>query len=198
MKNLLVRKYFSFKDQKYYDTKDKNFKWPNIAHGTYNSNKKFYAVVLERCKEDTISLVLGEGFHCSNEEEMDEAISHHGVVHFNFIDNYVDVLNYKNPITKYFYRVENSLEKENYSINHLNINPSSIKTNKGLIRDKINIEISYTFERNDAFNYIKRSNDALYMDYYLWLNNRQFYYERIYKRIQDVISNIGGIFNLYR
>ena len=32
------------------------------------------------------------------------------------------------------------------------------------------------------------------MGYYLWLNNKLDYSERVYQRIQDIISNIGGIF----
>ena len=31
------------------------------------------------------------------------------------------------------------------------------------------------------------------MDYYLWLNNRVQFFERTFKRIQDVFSDIGGI-----
>ena len=31
------------------------------------------------------------------------------------------------------------------------------------------------------------------MIYYFWLNNRMQYYERTYKKVQDVISSIGGI-----
>ena len=33
----------------------------------------------------------------------------------------------------------------------------------------------------------------IYMVYGFYLKNIMDYYERIYKRIQDVISNIGGI-----
>jgi len=192
-KSACIRKYFSYKDQKYYDTGDINFKWPEMAHGTFNKNKSYYSVILERCREDTINLVLGKGHHCKNDTEMDEILSHHGVVHFNFIDNYIDALNYSYPVTKYFYRVENSLDKDHYTINHLNFNPSLIKTNYGLFWDKYSQETSYSYERNDAFTY-ELGEEKIYMGYYLWLNNKLFYSERIYQRVQDVISNIGGIF----
>ena len=46
-----IRKYFNSNEQKYYNTDDKNFRWPNIAHGTYNKNNTFYLVTLEKCKE---------------------------------------------------------------------------------------------------------------------------------------------------
>ena len=41
--------------------------------------------------------------------------------------------------------------------------------------------------------YSRDSNDE-YLVYYFWLKNRLLIYERIYKRIQDLISIIGGIF----
>ena len=164
-----------------------------MAHGTYNKNSTFYSVFIERCREETINLILGNEYHCSNNTEMDDILSHHGVVHLNFINNYINVLNYSHPITKYIFKVENSLEKEHYSINHLNFNPTLIKTNNGLIWDKFSQEASYSFERNDAYTYeIKR--EEVYMGYYLWLNNKLDYSERVYQRIQDIISNIGGIF----
>ena len=192
-KSACIRKYFSQKDQKYYDTGNINFKWPEMAHGTFNKNKTYYSVILERCREDTIDLVLGKGHHCKNDTELDEILSHHGVVHFNFIDNYIDALNYSYPVTKYFYRVENSLDKDHYTINHLNFNPSLVKTNYGLFWDRYSQETSYSYERNDAFTY-ELGEEKIYMGYYLWLNNKLFYSERIYQRVQDVISNIGGIF----
>ena len=192
-KSACIRKYFSYQDQKYYDTGDIKFRWPEMAHGTYNKNSTFYSVFIERCREETINLILGNEYHCSNNTEMDDILSHHGVVHLNFINNYINVLNYSHPITKYIYKVENSLEKEHYSINHLNFNPTLIKTNNGLIWDKFSQEASYSFERNDAYTYeIKR--EEVYMGYYLWLNNKLDYSERVYQRIQDIISNIGGIF----
>ena len=193
-KSACIRKYFSSQEQKYYNTGDANFRWPEMAHGTYNKNKTFYSVFLERCSEETINLVLGNGYHCVNDTEMDELLSHHGVVHFNFIDNYINVLNYSYPVTKFINSIENSLEKEHYSINHINFNPSLIKTNNGLIWDKFSQEASYLYERNDAYTYEIRK-EEVYMGYYLWLNNRLSYSERVYPRIQDVISNIGGIFH---
>ena len=111
---------------------------------------------------------------------------------FFFIDNYIDVLNYNNPITKFFFRIENVISTDSYPTNHLNYNPSLIKTHNGLIFDHINNELSYSYERNDVFTY--NDNNKTYTVYYLWLNNRINYYERNYKRIQDIISEIGGIY----
>ena len=144
---------------------------------------------MERCEESTINLILGKDIHCRNESEIR---LYNSAAHLFYIDNYIDVLNYKNPITKYFYRIENSLQNNNYPINHLNFNPSLIKTHNGLITDKIKNEISYSYERNNAYSY--NDDNKTYTVYYFWLNNRMNYYERSYKRIQEIISSMGGIY----
>ena len=50
-------------------------------------------------------------------------------------------------------------------------------------------------DRNDVFTY-PNENHELYMVYYFWLKNRMNYYERNYKRLQDVTSSIGGIYQI--
>ena len=61
-----IREYFNPKDQKYYDTGDPKFRWPEMAHGTYNKNYKIYNLIIEKCQEDTINYILGENSHCKN------------------------------------------------------------------------------------------------------------------------------------
>ena len=47
-------------------------------------------------------------------------------------------------------------------------------------------------DRNDV--YIKNNDDKnIYLSYCFFLKNIMEYYERSYKRVQDVISSIGGI-----
>ena len=41
-KSACIRKFFDSTKQKYYDTNDPEFKWPVLAHGTFNPNNKFY------------------------------------------------------------------------------------------------------------------------------------------------------------
>ena len=114
-----------------------------------------------------------------------------GVSHFYFIDQYIDVFNYNEPIRKYFYRIENIIEKNAYTTNHLNFNPSLLVTHNGVVFDKIEEQISYVYDRNDAF--VGQEAENVFMGYYLWLNNRMQFFERTYKRLQDVFSDIGGI-----
>ena len=187
-----IRKYFNSTEQKYYDTEDPKFKWPKMEHGTYHQDNKFYAIVLEKCEEETINLTLGEGFHCKSEAEINETIDTYSAAHLFYIDYYIDVLNYNQPYTKFISRLENSFHLDYYTVNHLYFNPSKVKSHNGLIYDHIEEEASYTYDRNDFLYY--PNNKKIYMIYSFWLNNRMHYYERIYKRLPDVLSDIGGIY----
>lgn len=186
-----IRKYFNSTTQKYYDIGNENFKWPKMAHGTYNPENKFYNIIVEKCKENTMKLIFGENAKCRNESEIEEILELGAISHFYFIDQYIDVFNYKQPIRKYFYRIENKIEKNVYTTNHLNFNPSLLVTHNGIVFDRINEEMTYVYDRNDAF--VGKEAEDICMDYYLWLNNRVQFFERTYKRMQDVFSDIGGI-----
>ena len=164
-----------------------------MAHGTYNNKSQFYSIILGRCKEETINLILGgENNHCTTGQQLKEIIGLSSIAHMFYVDYYVDVLNYKNPNTKFLNRVENVINFENYIMNNLNFDPILLKTHNGLVLDNIEEEEAYLYERNDVLTYQNNGNE-IYTVYYFFLSNNQKYYERSYKRIQDIISNIGGI-----
>ena len=193
-KSACIKKYFDVDKQKYFDIGELEFRWPAMAHGTYNNKSQYYAIILERCKEETINLILGgENNHCTTDEQLKEIIGLSSIAHMFYVDYYVDVLNYKNPNTKFLNRVENVINFENYPMNNLNFDPVLIKTHNGLVLDHIEEEEAYLYERNDVLTYQNRNDIDIYTVYCFWLNNNLKYYERTYKRIQDVISNIGGI-----
>ena len=190
-----IRKYFSMEDQKYYDIDDPKFKWPVISHGTYNSNYQIYNIVIESCKEDTIDLILGEGSHCKEAEfyEINENFSYFAVAYLYFINNFIDIIKYEKPKKQFLFAVEGTLYKNEYTANHLNFGPAQIKTHNGLIFDNIEEETFHIFERNDVFTSEKAGLD-IFTSFVFWLKNTMNFHERDYKRIQDVISSIGGIY----
>ena len=191
-KSACIKKYYNSLDGKYYDKDNPNFKWPIIAYKNNSSEKKYYSIIIEKCEEETLELILGKGNKCKNDKNMENYFTGDWGTLLKFIDHYIDVLDFKDPNRKYFYNIENTLNKDNFSINHLNFNPSSIITNKGIFLDDIKNELSYIYERNDVFTE-KNINNDIYMIYNFWMINRMQYYKRIYKTIQDVISDIGGI-----
>ena len=186
-----IRKYFNSSEEKYYETDDPKFVWPTLEHGTYHLENKMYTIVLERCKEDTVSLILGEGSHCNSDEKTYEILSQSGV-RLYYINNYIDVLK-KNPILKFFNKIENGLQLNKYPMNNMNFNPTNVKTHNGLILDNIEIVESYGFERNDVYTYDNGESNFFSL-YSFYLKNNMNFYERSYKRIQDIISDIGGIY----
>ena len=193
-KSACIRKYYSIEDKKYYDTSEPKFRWPEIAHGSYHKNYKIYSIVVEKCKEESLNVISGEGQQCRNFFDSDNLNTpFYGIVYFYFVNQYIDVLNYENPNIKFIYIIEDSLVRNSYSNNIINFRPTLVKTHNGLIFDNIKEKIGYLFDRNDVVN-TKVDNNEYFTTYTIWLKNIMNYNKRSYKRIQDVISSIGGIY----
>ena len=189
-----IKKFFNRTEQKYYDIGDPNFVWPEIAYGTFNEHNKLYGIYIQRCNNNLINHILGDGNQCKNETEFKNYFNAEGskVMNLYFINNYINVINYSNPNNKFFYKIENPINIEQYSSNDININPTLVKSHDGFILDHVKEDVSYMFDRNDV--YIKNNDDKnIYLSYCFFLKNIMEYYERTYKRVQDVISSIGGI-----
>ena len=192
-KSACIRKYFNSSEQKYYDIGEPKFKWPTLEHGTYHPENTIYSIILEKCQEDTLSLILGEGNHCKNDEEIKELLLPQPGVRLFYISNYIDVLNYKSPIIKFFNEIENGIQIDKFTMNNINFNPTNITTHNGFFLDNIEIEESYGYDRNDIYTFENEEQNYFSL-YCFWLKNNMNYYERTYKRVQDIISDIGGIY----
>lgn len=207
-----IRKYYNPTTKKYYDTNDKeNFIWPSIEHGMSHPTYTFYGIIIEKCKNDNLRRILGLN-NCKSNEIIDNYIYSNAIV-LRIIDHYSDVLNYKEPFTKYFYSISNLLFPKSYTINNMNFNPALIKTHNGIILDNVVEERSFLFSQNEKVTMdeeieikddegrpiYNENNEKMYRStgivssYYFWLQNRLQIYERNYKRLQDILSNIGGL-----
>ena len=193
-----ISKYYNHNDKKYFNFGEIGFKWPEIAHGKNNKNNKFYNIIIGKCDEDVLKLILGEDedYKCENESTIKNFIESETPRTFNlyFKDNYINILNYNNPISNYFNLIENLMNFDKYSINNLNFIHSSIQTDVGIFHDNIIENISYSFDRNEEQLKDRKNFDA-FLGYRFLLNNLGFFYERDYKKIQDCISNLGGVYN---
>ena len=134
----------------------------------------------------------GENYHCKSNQEIELFVNNLVVFYFYFINNYIDILNYKNPITKYLFNIEHIFSNNQYTQNHLNFNPSNIKSHNGLIFDTVQENNYYIYDKNDIFKEDSEES-GIYSVIIFWLKNTMNYYERPYKKFQDVISSIGGI-----
>jgi hypothetical protein len=186
-KSACIKKYFDSSEQIYFDIGNPKFRWPVLSHGTFNINNQFYCVIVEGCKNDTISQILDGNQKCIYNPLIGIKTSY-----FYFINQFIDILNYKKPTIKFLDRIENGINKYSYFLNNLNIFPSKVKTHNGYIIEKVEEEKGYIYERNDVVTEINNE-DIIYIAYNIWLKNILNDYDRTYKKIQDVFSNIGGI-----
>ena len=190
-----IRKYFNKEEQKYYDVGDPKFRWPVIAHGTANKDEQLYNIIAEKCEQSTLNLILGEGHQCKNLSEFESILNNNffGELFIYIINHSVDISNYTNPYKKYIEMVGNVLFNNYYSVNHLNFNPSIIRTYNGLIYDTFNEEYAPIFERHEVYQFDKEKTN-IYSIFAIWLKNKLYKNERSYKKLQDVISSVGGIY----
>jgi len=191
-----IKKYYDLNTQSYYSVGDPNFVWPQIGHGTFHENSTLYSIVMDSCSEETIGEILGNDYHCRTGAEIGQFYSNvtgTRVFQLYFLNKFMNVLDYNNPDKTFIFRLESPFSSTQYSANDLNFNPLLLKTHKGLVFDRIKQDISYSFDRNDVYTG-DRNQIPIFVSYTFFLKNIMNYYERSYKRVQDIISNIGGIY----
>ena len=189
-----IQKYYNLGKGKpgYYDINDENFEWPVIKHGASSQNFSFYGVVIKRCQNTTFRK---QNFQvCAPDEEINKYISN-TFISFTILDHYVDVLNYEDPISKFFYSITSGLKSNSYIANSLNFNPGLVKTYDDLFIDKTKVQHTYFFTQNIQATSSSERNDFLAV-FMMWLQNSQQYYERRYPKIQDALPQIGGFISV--
>jgi hypothetical protein len=111
------------------------------------------------------------------------------------LNNYVDISSYNNPVKNFIYRLDTPYYPKHYTVSYLNINPAKVNTKDGIILDNGKEEETYIYERNDAY-IIDKENENLYAIYGFILKNIINIYERNYSKIYEIISDIGGVFEI--
>jgi hypothetical protein len=147
---------------------------------------------MEKCRNDTTKQ-LSDGKKCNSEDKIIEYIQNNSIS-LQLLDNYPDVVNYENPFTKYFCSITNGLFEDGYTINHLNLNPATLITDDDLFFEKTKEIESYFYEQNEKVT--GNSGNGIYVAFYFWMQNRKQYYERKYSKLQDALSDIGGLGSL--
>ena len=192
-----IRKYYDVKKRQFFNTGEPGFRWPVIEKGCSNPNRTYYGIVIQRC--DQIPEILkDQGPSCSNTEKIISTINNVSLK-YQLVDHYADMLNYEMPFTKYFYEVTSAITNGVYIVNHLNFNPANMLTHNGLFFDNQVHERSYFFTQNEKHTIDKsvlsaeQTTNGCLIGIYFWMQNTLQYYERNYDRIQDVLSDIGGV-----
>ena len=196
-KSACIRKYYDKNKKIYFNTGEEGFRWPVVSKGCSNPDRTYYGIILQRCDESP-NILKTQGPDCKNESEITKEISKVDLK-FQIIDHYADVLNYKMPFTKYFYEVTSAITNGVYIINHLNFNPANMLTYNGIFFENKIEAWSYYFIQNEKHTIEPRilaedqSTNGCLIGIYFWMQNTLQYYVRNYNRLQDVLSDIGGI-----
>ena len=195
-----IRKYYDVEKHKYFKTGEDGFRWPVIVKGCSNPDRTYYGIIMQRCDKASEFLTENGEPTCRTSSEINNV---EDSVSFNFqiIDHYADMLNYEMPFTKYFYEVTSSITTGNFVIQHLNFNPANMITHNGYFFDNQVEEKAYFFTQNEkqTVSFTRAEMDegktinGCLIGVYFWMQNTLQYYERTYDRIQDILSDIGGI-----
>ena len=185
-----IRKYYNKEEKKYYNTNEKGFIWPNILHGCSHPNRTFYGIIVEKCRNTSLKF-LSDGKYCKSQKEIIDYIKTSSI-NFQLIDQFTDILNYTTPYRKYFYSISNGLFEESYTTNHLNLNPTKLISDEGNFFEWKKETLSYFFDLNEKVTSSSGSS-GIYVAFYFWMQNRMQYYERVYEKVQDVLSDVGGL-----
>ena len=190
-KSACIKKFYKLNDT-YYDINDKNFEWPIIKHGVSNPNFSIFGVIVRKCQNTSFRL---ENFGiCDSENEINEYIKN-SVLSFFIKDNYVDILNYKNPVSNFLFKVDNGINAHSFLLNNLNFYPGLIKSFDDLFNDNFVEQTTYFFYQNSKQTYLIQNTQYLGA-FYIWLQNSQQYYERHYHKIRDAMAEMGGYANI--
>jgi hypothetical protein len=155
-----------------------------------------YNIFVQNCSEQLIGEVLENASCTKNPIEINQYFQIPKIqrmFHIYFLDHYVNNSDFSNPNKPFFSRLETPVELEQYTVHHMKFNPSIIKTDSGIIIERTKEELSYSYDRNEEYIKEKGSTD-LFISYSFMFKNVMLEYERKYKRIQDIISEVGGFY----
>lgn len=172
------------------------FPFANITHGMESTvpigEKNVYYINLKECTNITNNLSL-ERPNCYPQEKIKEYYLGSFYV-FGFIDKKFDITNHELPIQSQYNQVEGLMSDKSFTANHLNMNPSSVESNDGLVFDEIKKYKSIYLFQNEKISENKINNPIL-TQVNFWLKNQETIYSRNYTKVQDILAGIGGFFN---
>ena len=201
-KSICIKKFYDIKTKKYYNIGEKEFRWPVLEKGASNPNRTFYGIILQRC-DKVPDLIKSQDLdiECGNEAEINAKFNKY-LLNIAVVDNIADILNFEKPLSKNIYEITTAISQGVFSINNLNFNPVNMLTHNGALIDNIISENAYIFTQNekatiDSSTLGKNQNtNGCLIAVYFWMQNNLQYYERINTKLQDVLSDVGGIYSI--
>lgn len=187
---LCISKFYNKTTKEVIDINDNKFEYPRLAHGSANPLVEYYGVIIQKCQNNSIN-----NHSCYSTEDTDVNIQFLKGYNFYFVDQTINVENYRNPYSQYFPEASSVIAKNSFAINNLNFYPVTVRTHKGLLFDSIKESVSYKYFQNEKATYDAQGSGII-GSVYLWMPNRIEVYERSYEKLQDLAASIGGVTKL--
>ena len=151
--------------------------------------------MVSKCQKETLNLTIGDNYECDNETEFENFFDDKTPKTFDIYlkDNYVNITNYKSPLSAYYTKLENTIDYKYYITKNIIFNPTIVQTNDGFIFDNIFDNLTYILEGENTFLSERKDYD-IYFGIKFYLKNKGYYYERNYERVADIISAVGGVY----
>ena len=186
--SLCIKKFYNKTTKQIILKGNNDFSFPFLEHGSSKLNNKIYGIYIQMCQNDTIindnncypvNIILNKL----------KSILNYGIT---FLESYIDVQNYNQPIQKVFHRLTNEFNEKVFTLNHLNFYPIIVNTHSGIIFDTLTTKNSYNFNFNEKL--ISNINkNYIFGTFNFWMENNLNVYERTYSKIQDVAGGVDGI-----
>lgn len=189
-----IRKMYDRKLNKYFNTDDTGFVYPDLRHGASNPNYNLYAVIVELCRNESMFNEHG----CKSVETREEYVKSISSVAISVVDHVVTVEKYKQPIESFFYKISSGVNhlSNSFNSNQLNFNPLIVKTDTGILFSSYKETKSYIFDQNVKSS-MDRGNTGILAGFNFWIQNNVETYTRSYKKIQDTCASISGMSKVF-
>ena len=198
-KSACIREYYDKKQDKYFKTGEKGFRWPIIEKGCAHPKRTYYGIIIQKCAD--APLKLKKDTHCLENIAGNNKLSDYiktVSLKYKLMDHYADMGNYEKPFTKFFQTITSDITEGTYGAHNLNFNPTDIYTYDGYFFENKVEETTYYFTKDDKATVetdtaTEDKTKGCLIAIYFWMQNTLQHYERVYDRIQDILANIGGV-----
>ena len=192
LKSYCLHKMYDYSTKKIIDKSDAGFVFPKID----NIDKSVYSIIVKKCTNDEAT--TGYKRNCASDDKIASVNIENFSAKFHSIDRYVDVGNFKKPVSEYNFNKEIGLNSgNNFVINKINYHNVLINSHEGYLFDSTKKTNTLVFESNEiSYNVGHITTTGILCTAEYWNSGKISIYEREYQTLLDVFSNIGGIIEL--
>ena len=176
--SLCIDRYFDHKAKKYYKVDEEGFVFPYINHALLMGESIKYGLYImknEKCPDEYLITLKSYSIH--------------------FLDSYVNINDYQSPFYKFFYNVSNLFDGfEIFTVQYLNLSPLVLRTHQGYVIDSVEKKYFHLYNGFSRQRYLSALTKGNVLgSFYFEMDSSSQIFERSYPKLQETLSNIGGL-----